>query len=252
MTGPIREWVVLGDPKRKKHVYHFDVTYLTSNHVCIFGRGCQGVLTEPAAEQSQGCCSYGAHFSDKKDRRKIEKLAKDIDPEIWQFAKQGRKKGIAVEESKDDWRTRLVQGACIFLNRPDFHLGAGCALHVHAMREGVHHSTVKPEVCWQVPLRNIEDYDEDAGDGVVHHRITEFARHGWGEGGEEFAWWCTEAPEAFSGSRPVYREMEPELRLMVGDELFEAVAAYLDARMAAAPTPVAHPATVPVTLTRKG
>ena len=167
MTGPTREWVVFDDPKRKRHVYHFDVTYLTSNHLCIFGRGCQGVLNDPTPELSQGCCSYGAHFSDKKDRRKIERIAKTLDPEIWQFAKQGRKKGIAVEDAKDDWRTRLVQGACIFLNRPDFHLGAGCALHVHAMREGVHHSTVKPEVCWQVPLRNIEDYDEDAGDGVV-------------------------------------------------------------------------------------
>jgi hypothetical protein len=251
MTGPTREWVVFDDPKRKRHVYHFDVTYLTSNHLCIFGRGCQGVLSDPTPELSQGCCSYGAHFSDKKDRRKIEKLAKTLDPEIWQFAKQGQRKGIAVEDGEDDWRTRKVQGACIFLNRPDFHLGAGCALHVHAMREGVHHSTVKPEVCWQVPLRNIEEYDEDAGDGVVHHRITEFARHGWGEGGEEFAWWCTEAAEAFVGDRPVYREMEPELRLMVGDELFERLADYLDARIAASPAPVAHPATVPVELGRR-
>ena len=61
----------------------------------------------------------------------------------------------------------------------------------------------------------------------------------------------TQAPEAFVGSKPVYREMEPELRLMVGDELFEQVAEYLDARVAATPAPVAHPATVPVTLTTK-
>ena len=26
--------------------------------------------------------------------------------------------------------------------------------------------------------------------------LSEFGRSGWGEGGEEFAWWCTEAPEA--------------------------------------------------------
>ena len=32
--------------------------------------------------------------------------------------------------------------------------------------------------------------------------ITEFARDGWGEGGEEFAWWCTEAPEAFTAHEP--------------------------------------------------
>ena len=134
------------------------------------------------------------------------------------------------------------------LNRPGFAGGEGCAFHVHAERTGVHHSDVKPEVCWQVPLRNIEEYDEDAGDGVVHHRFTEFARHGWGEGGEEFAWWCTEEPAAFVGAEPVYRSSEVEIRKMVGDELYESVAAYLDQRLADRAPVVAHPTQVPVRL----
>ena len=149
---------------------------------------------------------------------------------------------------KDDYRTRLVDDACIFLNRPGFAAGAGCALHTYAMRTGVHHSDVKPEVCWQVPLRNIEEHDEDANDGNVHHRLTEFARHGWGEGGDEFAWWCTEAPEAFVGTEPVYRSLEHELRKMAGDELFESIAAYLDARTADRTAPVRHPVATPVVL----
>ncbi len=248
MTGPTREWVVFNDPKRKKHVWHFDVTYLVSSHQCIFGSGCQGVLNEKSPEMSQGCCSYGAHFSDKKDRKKIEKIALELDPEIWQYASVGLKKGISKKTGKDDWQTRLVDGACVFLNRPEFELGAGCALHVHAMRNDVHHSTVKPEVCWQVPLRNIEEFDEDADDGVVHHRITEFARHGWGEGGEEFAWWCTEEAAAFSGAEPVYKSMAPELRLMVGDVLYEQMAQYLDARVAATPAPLRHPSETKITL----
>ena len=45
---------------------------------CIFGDGCQGVLTGPAPELVQGCCSYGAHFTDKADRRRVERLAKKL------------------------------------------------------------------------------------------------------------------------------------------------------------------------------
>jgi len=252
VTPAAREWVTFPDPKRKKHVWHFDVTYLTSAHMCIYGRGCQGVLTEKAPEQEEGCCSYGAHASDKRDMKHVEKVAAKLTPEDWQFIKKGRKKSTWVKIEKDEYRTRLHDDACIFLNRPGFEGGAGCAFHIYAMRTGVHHSDVKPEVCWQVPLRNIETYDEDREDGVVHHRLTEFARHGWGEGGDEFAWWCTEAPEAFVGREPVYRGSEVEIRKMIGDELYENMAAYLDTRMESATPPVAHPAApaVPVTLRR--
>lgn len=248
-NSPIREWVTFQDPRRKKHVWHFDVTFLTSRWTCIFGAGCQGVLTEPAPEMVQGCCSYGAHASDKRDRLLVERVAEELGPDEWQFHDRGRKKGVWKKLGKGDYRTRLVDGACIFLNRPGFGTGPGCALHQHAERTGRHHSDVKPEVCWQLPLRNIEDYDEDANDGVVHHRLTEFARHGWGEGGEEFAWWCTEAPEAFVGHEPVYRSLEPEMRKMCGDDLYELVASYLDDRLASNPSPpVHHPAEIPVTL----
>ncbi|MEP6623702.1 MAG: hypothetical protein ABJC79_04620 [Acidimicrobiia bacterium] len=250
MTSPVREWVTFQDPKRKKHVWHVDVTFLTSNYQCIFGQGCQGVLTEKSPELSQGCCSYGAHSSGPKDRKLVDRVAEKLTADDWQFIKKGRKKGVWAKVGKGDHRTRLVDDACIFLNRPGFAAGAGCALHVYSMRTGIHHSDVKPEVCWQVPLRNIEEHDEDANDGVVHHRLTEFARHGWGEGGDEFAWWCTEAPEAFTGKEPVYRSLEPELRKMVGDELFESVAEYLDGRMHSRLARVHHPAQTPVTLTR--
>ena len=250
VTPAAREWVTFPDPKRKKHVWHFDVTYLTSAHMCIYGAGCQGVLTERAPDQAEGCCSYGAHSSDAKDRNHVEKVAAKLTEDDWQFLKKGRKKGVWAKVGKGEHRTRLVDDACIFLNRPGFAAGPGCALHVYAMRTGVHHSDVKPEVCWQVPLRNIETHDEDAEDGVVHHRLTEFARHGWGDGGAEFAWWCTEAPEAFVGREPVYRSSEIEIRKMVGDELYESVAAYLDTRLAERTPPVPHPAEVPVTLSR--
>ena len=64
MTAPedLHEWLSFD---LDDDTYQFDVTFLTSPWTCIFGRGCPGVLTGPAPELEQGCCSYGAHFTDK-------------------------------------------------------------------------------------------------------------------------------------------------------------------------------------------
>jgi hypothetical protein len=205
------------------------------------------VLTEPAPELIQGCCSYGAHAADKKDMRKIEKLAEELGEDEWQFRSRGLQRGVWKSVGKDDWRTRLVDGACVFLNRPGFATGPGCALHQHAERHGKHFSETKPTVCWQLPLRAIDREEEDESMTTI---LTEFGRDGWGEGGEEFCWWCTEAKEAFTAAEPVYKSMESELRLMLGDDVYEQVAKYLDGRMAAGAPPLPHPAEVPVSLGR--
>jgi hypothetical protein len=249
--GPTREWVSFDDPKEEGRRWQVDVTFLTSSWQCIFGDGCQGVLTEPASEMVQGCCSYGAHFSNRKDRDRVVRAAKKLPADVWQFAKAGRKNGIYAKSGKDEdgkqeWRTRLVDDACIFLNRPGFPAGAGCALHLQSMRTGAHHSELKPDVCWQLPLRCV---DEEQDDGTVVSTLSEFGRDGWGEGGEDFAWWCTEAPEAFTASEPVYRSLAEELRKMMGTELYEQVARYLDGRGRSQPPPVRHPAEVPVKFT---
>ena len=71
-----------------------------------------------------------------------------------------------------EWRTRLVDDACIFLNRPDFPAGPGCALHLHAHAHRA--STiqrVKPEVCWQLPLRRIDDEQDDGTVVSTPHRV---------------------------------------------------------------------------------
>lgn len=251
--GPAREWVTFDDPGEKGRRWQIDVTFLTSRWRCIFGDGCQGVLTEPAPEMVEGCCSYGAHFSNRKDRDRVVREARRLPDEVWQHAKTGRKKGVyaksgKAEDGKQEWRTRLVDDACIFLNRPGFAAGPGCALHLQAARSGQHHSDLKPDVCWQLPLRCV---DEEQDDGSVVSTLSEFGREGWGEGGEEFAWWCTEAPEAFTAKEPVYRSLSAELRKMMGAPLYEQVAAYLDGRVRAQPPPVPHPAEIPVRFTRR-
>jgi hypothetical protein len=250
MKGPAREWVSFDDPVEEGRQWQIDVTFLLSSWRCIFGCGCKGVLTAPAPELVQGCCSYGAHFSDRKDRDHVVRMARRLSADEWEYRDVGRKKGIYAkagkdEDGKQEWRTRLHHDACIFLNRPGFAAGAGCALHLHAMLHGKHHSDTKPEVCWQLPLRRIDEVQED---GSVISRLTEFAREGWGEGGDDFGWWCTEAPEAFTDSKPVYKSLDVELRKMLGNKLYRRVVEYLEARERGRPEPVLHPAEAPVRL----
>ena len=228
-SGPVREWVTFADPSDPKRRWLVDVTWLTSPWRCLFGCGCQGVLTAAAPEMAQGCCSYGAHFSDEDDRDRVLAAAEQLRPDEWQHHGAGGRRGVTARLAGGGWRTRLVDGACVFLNRPGFAAGPGCALHLLALRQRAHPMTTKPDVCWQLPLRK---EDKDDGDGTMTTTLSEFSRSGWGPGGEEFAWWCTEAPEAFTGAEPVYRSLEVELRAMAGDELYEAIAAYLDRRMA--------------------
>jgi len=97
---------------------------------------------------------------------------------------------------------------------------------------------LKPDVCWQLPLRR-EDVTNP--DGSVTSTLTQWDRIHWGPGGDEFAWWCTEAPEAFKGQSPVWRHMEPELTALVGPEIYALLASYLQAREAAGPV-LPHPA----------
>src|SRR5882724_11609877 len=93
-TGPAREWVAFEDPVDRGRTWQVDVTFLLSSWQCIFGCGCQGIWTAPTPELSHGCCTYGAHFSDKADRDHVVKVAKTLTPDEWQFAKLGRKRGI--------------------------------------------------------------------------------------------------------------------------------------------------------------
>ena len=93
MAGPTREWVTFEDPKEEGRTWQIDVTFLLSSWECIFGCGCQGVLTGPAPELVQGCCSYGAHFSNRKDRDHVVRMAKLLSADEWQFIEAGKKKG---------------------------------------------------------------------------------------------------------------------------------------------------------------
>src|SRR5256714_376286 len=120
-----RTWVEFTDPADEDQVFRCDLTWLTSHWQCIFGAGCQGIQED---RPHDGCCSLGAHFSDRDDEKRVRKYAAKLTEDDWQFAKIGRRKGITEREEDGARRARLVDGGCGFLNRPGVPAGAGGVL----------------------------------------------------------------------------------------------------------------------------
>jgi hypothetical protein len=236
-----REWVSIVNPDDPHDRYIFDASFLLSNYSCIYGAGCPG--TNPAGEDPErACCRLGAHYTDEEDREQVEAMVEVLGPRWMQHHRDATRRGVTVNAGDGEVRTRIKDGACIFLNRSDFPTGAGCSLHHYAMDRGEHHMTYKPEVCWIVPLRReVEEGYADDGEEMWTTTITSYDRGAWGPGGADFLWWCTDSAEAYVGAQPVFRSMESELRTMVGDSVYDELAQYLESRMATAQQPLPFP-----------
>ncbi len=213
----------------------FDTTFLLSSYRCVYGDGCQSITDDPNHDQPEltealGCCVHGAHFVDEDDLSDVAAAAALLTDEDWQFRRKAVKKGGAFKQNKDgDWVTRRHDGACIFLNRHDFSGGPGCALHGAALRRDERPLDWKPDVCWQVPIRLDIHTDDNDYDTVF---IRAWDRRDWGAGGEDFHWWCIEDAATYRGGDPVYRSCRDELIEMVGEEIYDRLAAELDWRVA--------------------
>ncbi|MGB9378263.1 MAG: hypothetical protein WCB04_12195 [Mycobacteriales bacterium] len=238
-----REWVEFVDPADAEHLIRADLTWLLSSWTCIFGRGCHGILSD---RPDDGCCSHGAFFTDKADEKRTKRFAEQLTPETWQFHKKGQKGVVSTDEleGKTARRTRTVDGACIFLNRPGFAGGEGCSLHALALRIGKHPLETKPEVCWQLPVRRAQDWvDRADGTKMLVSTVTEFDRRSWGSGGHDLHWWCTSSPEAHVATERLYQGYGPELIELIGEPAYTELARLCAERLAqglVAP----HPATV--------
>ena len=222
-----RSWIEFVDPEDAEQIFRCDLTWLTSSWTCVWGNGCQGI---EAGRASDGCCTLGAHFSDKKDEKRVKKAAKLLTAETWQF--HGIDK-VTERDEDGDRKTRVVDGACVFLNRPGFPGGEGCAFHSEAIRQGVHFLELKPDVCWQLPIRRTYDWI-DRPDDTRYLQITigEYDRRGWGDGGHDLNWYCTTNTEAHVGAVPVYVSYGPELTELMGKKAYDQLTEICDARMA--------------------
>ncbi|HEX9887868.1 MAG TPA: hypothetical protein VGA69_00195 [Nitriliruptorales bacterium] len=225
-----REWVTITDPEDDHVRYTFDVSFLLSNYRCIYGDGCQGVASD-GPDEALGCCEHGAYLTEDESPQDYEQHLAELDPATMQYHATALKKGAFVVDDEGETHTRIVKGACIFLNRAGFEGGAGCALHQRSLRRGERPMDGKPVVCWQVPIhRDIDELTANDGRTLEVHRIAAFERGTWGDGGADFHWWCTEQPEAFTAAQPLYRSMQDELREMVGDDVYDELADHLESR----------------------
>ncbi|WP_101897101.1 hypothetical protein [Embleya scabrispora] len=234
-----RAWFEFSDPDDADQLFRCDLTWLTSRWQCIFGAGCHGVV---AGRAPDGCCSLGAHWSDEDDEKRVLAWAERLTPQTWQFHDLAARKGVSEFEDGDK-RTRLVDGACVFLNRPGFAGGAGCSLHALALREGVHPLETKPDVCWQLPVRRTYDWiDRPDETRVLMVTIGEYDRRGWGPGGHDLHWWCTGSTEAHGAGEPVYESYGPELRELMGEAAYAVLVEACRARLAGGRPIAPHPA----------
>ena len=239
LLGFPRAWVEFPNPDDDTETFRCDLTWLTSRWTCIFGAGCPGIY---ASSPDAGCCTLGAHFADDADHARVAEAVARLTPERWQRH----------DEVGDDWtetddegdlKTRALGGACVFHNGPDFEGGYGCALHSLALSEGVEPLTLKPDVCWQLPLRR-QFREVDRGDGTSYTevQIGEYERGGWGPGGHDLDWYCSSNTEAHVGMEPVYVSNRAELVALMGEAAYAELERHCEAFLAAGPGPTTHPA----------
>ena len=120
-----RIWVEFADPEDAGQRFRCDLTWLTSNWMCIYGNGCQGIYAD---RPDDGCCTLGAHFTEDADYERVAAVAAELGPDEWQYRDVAYRKGVL---RKDNWtepedgatKTKVVDGACIFLNRAGFPSG---------------------------------------------------------------------------------------------------------------------------------
>ena len=208
--------------------WRVDAAFLNSNWMCIWDKGCAGIEREADVDRQLGCCSVGAQMLDEQEAMLISALAATLGPDRAQFAAEISASGALSDDAQN---TRLVEGACILLNRPGFPGGAGCALHGEAIANGESPIDWKPSVCWQLPLK-VER--TKSGDGSDLATLRGWQRGDWGPDGEAMAYCCTEpatsatyAADAYVSETPVHVSLRAELSALMGADVVDRLTAQL-------------------------
>ncbi len=194
--------------------WRFDQSFLSSNWTCIWAKGCLGILPE-AMDDGRGCCSIGAELDGEEEAMDISALASMLAPDNFQH--HGEASGGGIFSDGRRAATRVVDGACIFLNRPGFAGGAGCALHIAALKAGDSPMEWKPSVCSQLPIK--VDYAPGESDTEIA-TVRGWTRADWGAEGKTMAWCCTEGDRAFVGTEAVVDSMGDVLSGIVGERVY--------------------------------
>lgn len=232
-------------------LYRVNLSWMLSHWKCSFG-SCPGILLTGALTDVS-CCQIGVQFGQWEgpeakweEFNRVKKAVQELTPEDWDHGygkdkadnywatfknevysrRQSKVKGKRSKTKPQPVpeQTVVVNGGCIFANR---HGGAagkpGCAFHVLAERTGRHHSETKPDICWMIPFFIGDKYDDEIQMDVYTVNATPATT--WGpfdtSSTDTVGHWCTEIPDHFTGTDPVYKYAEIELRKMLGDEEYE-------------------------------
>lgn len=242
-----RAFVEFSDPEDGGQVFRCDLTWLTSRYTCIFGSGCRGIYAD---SPETGCCTLGAHFADKADEKRVAGFVEQLTERHWQFrpdrARVRRSDWIDTDD-EGERKTLVVeydgQQGCVFHNRSDFELGAGCALHVLAIEQGREHVETKPDVCWQLPLRrSYREVERPDGTTYTEVSIGEYDRRGWGPGGHDLDWYCSGNTEAHVAPDPLYLTSAPELIELMGRAAYAVLVTQCEQHLATGFPWARHPA----------
>lgn len=221
------EWISVDDPHEPNVRWQFDRAFVTSNWTCTWGRGCLGILDHPAAHLEHGCCSVGAHMADDTESMTVSASAAAVPRHLWQFHDRVDEHDVYTDESRR--ALKVVEGGCIFLNRPGFEGGTGCALHLAALAVDERPIDWKPSVCWQAPIKTVEQVERIDGGEVTVVRVRPWRRSDWGDGSDPLAWCCTDQADraqfdSFVGDEQVVTSLEVELRELAGDDVYDELA----------------------------
>ena len=104
-------------------------------------------------------------------------------------------------------------------------------LHHLALKRNIHFVDTKPDVCWQLPLRRSFETREVGEREYSITVIGEYERLGWGDGGDDFDWYCTSNTDAHVGSEPVYISNKAELSQLMGKDAYAILAEHCDRRV---------------------
>jgi hypothetical protein len=215
-NGPI-EWLTFPAPDDDGRQFRVNVSFLLSNYRCIFGCGCPGIL-DGAENSDLGCCAHGVEFTDDDDFQDVADAVAQLTEADADNLPLIRSEWYYATNRGVPFKTAIVGNACIFANREGGPTGKpGCAFHHLALRTGVHPSETKPEICWSVPL-NFSDEEPVEPAGRETTIVSAFTAEAW-DG--HIGWWCIDTADAYSGTAPVYRTFEYELRRGMGDAGYE-------------------------------
>ena len=225
-----RAWVEFVDPADDGQVFRCDLTWLTSSWTCIFGSGCAGVIE---GRPDDGCCTLGAHFSEKNEERAAagsrQPSRRGRPGELHAASRQAagsrptrrapaRRASSTVPASSSTARASPAALAALCT-------GWRCA------RVGTP-SRPSPTSAGSCRSGVPSDVTRTDGSQVLVVSIGEYDRRGWGPGGHDLSWYCSGNTEAHVGREPVFRSNAPELEALMGPGGYAELARLCEQRLA--------------------